>query len=147
MRNQYTEEDVIRALEDVANGKSIRKASLDYGVLRTTLQSRLYGHESHREAATPLQKLALLQLCKGTRALTSRGDVFARRCYINEETKLRREEGEVALKGPYIQEVCDTMDLKYHEWPFQGFFRSTKIGNETTYSLEFQLSHIPEHHS
>ncbi|PMD14931.1 hypothetical protein NA56DRAFT_582813, partial [Hyaloscypha hepaticicola] len=34
---------------------------------------------------------------------------------------------------------------EYQEWPFQGFLKRIKIGNETTYNLEFQLSHIPEH--
>ncbi|KAF4630035.1 hypothetical protein G7Y89_g8107 [Cudoniella acicularis] len=59
--NKYTEEYVMRALEEIANGVSIRKASLDYGVPRTILQSRLYGHESHREAAAPLQRLTPTQ--------------------------------------------------------------------------------------
>jgi hypothetical protein len=27
---------------------------------------------------------------------------------------------------------------EYQEWPFQGFLKRTKIGNETTYNLEFQ---------
>jgi hypothetical protein len=31
---------------------------------------------------------------------------------------------------------------EYQEWPFQGFFKRTKIGNETTYNLEFKLSCI-----
>jgi hypothetical protein len=31
------------------------------------------------------------------------------------------------------------------ERPFQGLFKCTKIGNETTYTPEFQLSHVPEH--
>ena len=34
---------------------------------------------------------------------------------------------------------------EYQEWPFQGFLKRTRIGNETTYNLEFQLSHILEH--
>ena len=34
---------------------------------------------------------------------------------------------------------------EYQKWPFQGFLKRTKIGNETTYNLEFQLLHIPEH--
>ncbi|KAH8595154.1 hypothetical protein B0O99DRAFT_512401, partial [Bisporella sp. PMI_857] len=34
---------------------------------------------------------------------------------------------------------------EYQEWPFQGFLKRTKIRNETTYNLEFQLSHVPEH--
>ncbi|KAI9748733.1 MAG: hypothetical protein M4579_007133, partial [Chaenotheca gracillima] len=34
---------------------------------------------------------------------------------------------------------------EYQEWPFRGFLKRTKIGNETTYNLEFQLPRIPEH--
>ncbi|KAE8440871.1 hypothetical protein EG329_006358 [Mollisiaceae sp. DMI_Dod_QoI] len=34
---------------------------------------------------------------------------------------------------------------EYQEWPFQGFLKRTRIANETTYNLEFQLSHILKH--
>jgi hypothetical protein len=34
---------------------------------------------------------------------------------------------------------------EYREWPFQGFLKRTRIGNETTYNLEFQLPCILEH--
>ena len=34
---------------------------------------------------------------------------------------------------------------EYQEWPFQGFFKRTRIGNETAYNLVFQLSYVPEH--
>jgi hypothetical protein len=34
---------------------------------------------------------------------------------------------------------------EYQEWPFQGFLKRTKIGNKTTYNLEFQLPRVPEH--
>jgi hypothetical protein len=34
---------------------------------------------------------------------------------------------------------------EYQEWPFQGFLKRAKIGNETTYNLEFRLPRIPEH--
>jgi hypothetical protein len=37
----YTEEDVQRALIDITNGKSVHKAWLDWGVLRSTLQDRI----------------------------------------------------------------------------------------------------------
>jgi hypothetical protein len=33
---------------------------------------------------------------------------------------------------------------EYQEWPFQGFLKRTRIGNETTYNLEFQLPCISE---
>jgi hypothetical protein len=34
---------------------------------------------------------------------------------------------------------------EYQEWPFQGFLKRVKIGNETTYNLEFKLPSISEH--
>jgi hypothetical protein len=32
-----------------------------------------------------------------------------------------------------------------HQLPFQGFPKRTKTGNETMYTLEFQLSYVPKH--
>jgi len=54
MKRLYTEDDVQYALKDIANGKSIRKASLEWGPLRGTLERRIKGHVSHSEAAAPL---------------------------------------------------------------------------------------------
>ena len=34
---------------------------------------------------------------------------------------------------------------KYQEWPFQGFFKRIKIGDNVTYDLEFELPLISEH--
>ncbi|APA10719.1 hypothetical protein sscle_06g054890 [Sclerotinia sclerotiorum 1980 UF-70] len=34
---------------------------------------------------------------------------------------------------------------EYRECPFQGFLKRTIIGNDTTYTLEFQLQHVPGH--
>lgn len=34
---------------------------------------------------------------------------------------------------------------EYCKWPFQGFLKRTRIGNETIYNLEFQLPCISEH--
>jgi hypothetical protein len=33
---------------------------------------------------------------------------------------------------------------EFQEWPFQVFFKRTRIGNETTYNLEFKLPCISE---
>jgi len=33
----------------------------------------------------------------------------------------------------------------YQEWPFLGFFKRTKIGDDVTYNLEFKLPSISEH--
>jgi hypothetical protein len=34
---------------------------------------------------------------------------------------------------------------EYQEWPFQGFLKRTKIGDDVTYNLEFKLPPISEH--
>jgi len=33
---------------------------------------------------------------------------------------------------------------EYQEWPFQGFLKRTKIGDNVTYNLEFKLPSISE---
>jgi hypothetical protein len=61
MKPLYTEEDVQRALDDIANGKSVRKASLDWGVPRSTLMDRINGRVSYSEAKAPFQRLLPVQ--------------------------------------------------------------------------------------
>ncbi|KAF7909664.1 uncharacterized protein EAF01_003382 [Botrytis porri] len=61
MKNRYTEEDIAEALRAITNGASIRRASLDYGVPRTTLHDRIYGGVSHQNGAQILQKLSPIQ--------------------------------------------------------------------------------------
>jgi hypothetical protein len=34
---------------------------------------------------------------------------------------------------------------EYREWPFQGFLKRTRIGDDVTYNLEFKLPSISEH--
>jgi len=34
---------------------------------------------------------------------------------------------------------------EYQEWPFQGFFKRTRIGDDVTYNLEFKLPSISQH--
>jgi hypothetical protein len=41
--------------------------------------------------------------------------------------------------------VQSALVAEYQEWPFQGFLKRTRIRNKTTYNLEFQLPHVPEH--
>ncbi|CZR69119.1 uncharacterized protein PAC_20209 [Phialocephala subalpina] len=41
--------------------------------------------------------------------------------------------------------VKSALLAEYQKWPFQSFLKRTRIGSKTTYCLEFQLSHIPEH--
>ena len=51
MKPIHTEDNIQYTLRDVANGKSVRKASLDWAVPRTTLHDRIFGRlltkESH----------------------------------------------------------------------------------------------------
>lgn len=61
MKPSYTEDDVQYALRDIANGKSERKASLDWGVPRATLQYRIAGRVSRSEANEHNQRLAPVQ--------------------------------------------------------------------------------------
>ena len=61
MKRSYTEDDVQYALRDIANGKSERKASLDWGVPRGTLQDRISGRLSRSEAHAYEQRLAPTQ--------------------------------------------------------------------------------------
>jgi lambda repressor-like predicted transcriptional regulator len=57
MKPEYTESDVQSALKEIANGKSIRKASLEWGVPRSTLHNRNTTTLPHQEAASYLQRL------------------------------------------------------------------------------------------
>jgi len=61
MKPSYTEEDVQGALAEVAKGRSVRKACLDWGVPRATLQNRINGHISLKEAHEPFQRLSPVQ--------------------------------------------------------------------------------------
>jgi hypothetical protein len=58
MKPLYTEDDVQCALRDIANGKSERKASLDWGVLRSTIQQRILGRLPRAEAYAHKKRLA-----------------------------------------------------------------------------------------
>ena len=61
MKSTYTEEDVQRALDAVANGMSRLKASQEHGVPRSTIRNRINGHISRIEAHEPQQRLSLVQ--------------------------------------------------------------------------------------
>jgi len=61
MKPSYTEDDLQRALADVALGRSVRKAGLDWGVPRSTLQERISGRVSRQEANEPSQRLSPVQ--------------------------------------------------------------------------------------
>ncbi|EXU94474.1 helix-turn-helix and Tc5 transposase DNA-binding domain protein, partial [Metarhizium robertsii] len=61
MKITYTEHDISQALEAVANGKSIRKASTEWGVPRATLFNRMHGRECRKDAFSSLQRLSQTQ--------------------------------------------------------------------------------------
>ncbi|KAI7909099.1 transposase [Pyricularia oryzae] len=55
---QYTESQLASAINDVNNGQPIAKASRKWGIPRSTLQGRLKGSRSHKNAKHPFQKLS-----------------------------------------------------------------------------------------
>ena len=57
IKPKYTKYDVIYALDKVANSKSLRKASLEWGVPRSTLQDRNTITQSRQDGASHLQRL------------------------------------------------------------------------------------------
>ena len=61
MKPSYTEDDIQRVLVDVGNGRSVRKACLDWGVSRGTIQDRIKGSVSRKEASEPFQRLLPVQ--------------------------------------------------------------------------------------
>ena len=60
IKNRYTKYNVTRALDNIANHKSVRKAGLEWGIPRSTLQVRLKHNINHREAAEHLQRLPIV---------------------------------------------------------------------------------------
>jgi hypothetical protein len=42
------------------------------------------------------------------------------------------------------EEVTSLAHAEYEEWPIQGFFKRTVIGNKTSYSLDFSLEQLQE---
>ncbi|KAK2770414.1 hypothetical protein CKAH01_14757 [Colletotrichum kahawae] len=55
----YTENDIINALEAIANGQSIKKAAFEHSVPRSTLQCRMKGVQTRDIAFSDLQRLSL----------------------------------------------------------------------------------------
>ncbi|KAM3074498.1 hypothetical protein ACMFMG_002699 [Clarireedia jacksonii] len=48
-----------------------------------------------------------------------------------------------SAQRPPLVEPASTAE--YQEWPFQGFLKRTRIGNDAIYNLEFRLQDVPEH--
>ncbi|KAF4474422.1 hypothetical protein CGGC5_v016974 [Colletotrichum fructicola Nara gc5] len=59
--SSYTESHIAQALEAIANGQSIRKASAEFGIPNSTLQNRLRGIQSRGLAYSNLQRLSPTQ--------------------------------------------------------------------------------------
>ncbi|KAH7460506.1 hypothetical protein FOMA001_g19590 [Fusarium oxysporum f. sp. matthiolae] len=58
---KFTEEDMSAALQMVSEGVSINKAAAAYGINRSTLQDRIKGATTPRQAHEPEQKLSAVQ--------------------------------------------------------------------------------------
>ncbi|KAH9240177.1 hypothetical protein K456DRAFT_1037670 [Colletotrichum gloeosporioides 23] len=58
---QYTEDDINQALEAVARGTSVKKAAFEWGIPRSTLNSRIKGHQARDVAFSDLQRLSTSQ--------------------------------------------------------------------------------------
>jgi hypothetical protein len=52
--------------------------------------------------------------------------------------------GSRASRSPSVATEA-VLFTEYQEWPFQGFFKRTKIGDNVTYNLEFKLLSIWGH--
>lgn len=57
----FTDEDARRAIEDVRRGDSLRKASMAWGIPRSTLARRVQGGKPHSEANVDHQRLTPAQ--------------------------------------------------------------------------------------
>ncbi|OLN80949.1 hypothetical protein CCHL11_10420, partial [Colletotrichum chlorophyti] len=58
---EYTENQVIQALEAIASGQSVKKAASVWGVPRSTLQYRIRGSQARGIAFSDLQRLPPIQ--------------------------------------------------------------------------------------
>ena len=58
---QYTEDDVNQALDAIASGQSLRKAAIQWGIPRSTLQDRLNGNQPWNGAFSSRQRLSTTQ--------------------------------------------------------------------------------------
>ena len=58
---QYTEDNIIQALNDVTNKKPIRQAAREWGIPYPTLRNRLNGIECHSNASESQQRLSRVQ--------------------------------------------------------------------------------------
>ncbi|KAI1001453.1 hypothetical protein K3495_g6746 [Podosphaera aphanis] len=58
---QYTENNLHEALDALANGQRLKKASSWWGIPRSTLQNRLKGVQSRDVASADSQRLSLTQ--------------------------------------------------------------------------------------
>jgi hypothetical protein len=56
--------------------------------------------------------------------------------------KSRHHASRASRSPPAASEAAPVAE--YQEWPFQGFLKRTRIGNDVTYNLEFKLPSISE---
>ena len=61
MTKSYTEEDLQDALDAIANGLSVKKASQEWGIPRTSIRNRLSGRQPTNKAFSSFQRLSPIQ--------------------------------------------------------------------------------------
>ena len=59
--HQYTEQDLLAALDDVKNGMLLKVASQEWGIFYSIIQNRNQGSKSHSLAAESQQRLSKVQ--------------------------------------------------------------------------------------
>jgi DDE superfamily endonuclease/helix-turn-helix, Psq domain/Tc5 transposase DNA-binding domain len=72
---QYTEDSISQALQAIANGQSVQKAALQWGIPRTTIRNRIRGRESRKEAFSGLQRLSPVQEQRLTSWILTQGEL------------------------------------------------------------------------
>ena len=122
---QYTEYDLSQAILSVTNGQSIRKAALEWGIPRTTLQHRLQGRESRKEAFIGQQRLSPAQEKHLTQWILTQGDLGLPPTYAQIKQFTQRI---LAVKG-------DHQPIGKH-WMQAFLKRNPSIRTQRSYSRE-----------
>jgi hypothetical protein len=114
MKLEYNEQDIQQALNAITNGMSQRKAELEYGVPRATLQNRMKGHISRQEAHVPQQRLSTVQEQR-----------LAEWVLVQESLGLAPTHGQIrAFAGRILLDAKPTMAISEHQG--DNFFLQAK---------------------
>ena len=58
---QYSEEELQQALQAILSGQTIKRAAIEHGIPRSTLQNRIKGQQPRSEAFSDFQRLRPVQ--------------------------------------------------------------------------------------